>query len=145
MLGDDEVLVDHELTAGDYWLHISRAAGVSDVQRYDLTLDIEAAATAVPVGGQPLAGLGLGVYPNPFNPETTVQFYVGDPGLVSLEIFDIAGRLVRRIEAQAQAAVWMEVVWNGQDDRGRKSPSGIYFMRALVGNRNETVRAVLLK
>jgi len=141
--GVDEVLVDYPLTAGDYWIHVKRAAGASDVQRYNLHLNVD--ETAVPDGEMAIAGLNLRNYPNPFNPKTTARFYAPAAGHVSLDVYNVAGGLVRSFETEAATAGWMEIVWNGKDDHGQAVPSGIYFMQAQASGEKETVRAVLLK
>ncbi len=142
--GEDEVLEDMTFEPGTYWIQVLRAAGTNDVQRYDLTVTLDN-PTAVESGTAPMAGMGLGVYPNPFNPKTTARFYVDQAGPVSLEIFNVAGGLVRTVERSAGSEGWLDVVWNGKNDRSESVPSGIYFMRASTQNRSETVRAVLLK
>jgi len=146
--GVDEILLDYTLSPGEYWIRVDGVQTGTGlvVQRYDITLDITLDdLTSAPDHGQPLAGLGLGVYPNPFNPKTTAHFYAPAAGPVSLDVYNVAGGLVRSIETRVESAGWMEIVWDGQDEQGQNIPSGIYFLRAQAGALSETVRGVLLK
>ena len=143
-VGQDEVLTNFAMEPGTYWIQVLRAAGQSDVQRYDMTVTLDN-PTAVAEGNAPMAGMGLGVYPNPFNPKTTARFFVEQAGPVSLEIFNVAGGLVRTIDESAASSGWMEMIWSGKNDRGEAMPSGIYFLRASSVASSETIRAVLLK
>ena len=80
----------------------------------------------------PGAGGGLVAYPNPFNPQVTVSFWLSRTERISLDVFDVFGRRVARLARGEFAAGRQEVVWNGRDEAGRALPSGAYFVR-LVG------------
>jgi len=74
-----------------------------------------------------------GVQPNPFNPRTTVRFDLKRPGPVRLRIYDVRGRLV-----QVLADGWMqpgryEMTWEGDDRRGSRVASGVYFLTMEAG------------
>lgn len=143
-VGVVETLTDFELTPGDYYLRVRRYTG-NDVQRYRLNLDLTQTSTAVGEAGVPARGLGLSVFPTPFNPKTTARFYVREAGSVSLEIFNVQGRRIQAFQQEAAGNEWLQVSWNGQDEAGTPAPSGLYFLRASSGGESETVRALLLK
>jgi hypothetical protein len=75
--------------------------------------------------------------PNPFRGETALQFFLAEPQAVGFGIYDVAGRLLRRIEPAAFGVGTHALVWDGRDDRGKVAPAGLYFVR-LDG---ETLRA----
>jgi len=92
------------------------------------------------------------VYPNPFNPRTTIRFTVGEDEVshsgrarVTLEIFDVAGRSVSVLEDGYREAGSHSVSWNGTGKGGGTAASGIYFMRLTVGSRSFSRKMVLLK
>ncbi|MBM4116508.1 matrixin family metalloprotease [bacterium] len=143
-LGVVETITDFELTAGDYYLRVRRYSG-NDVQRYRLNIDLTQISTAVGEAAVPARGLGLSVFPTPFNPKTTARFYVREAGSVSLEIFNVQGRRIQGFRQEAAGNAWVQVSWNGQDETGSPAPSGLYFLRATSGGESETVRALLLK
>lgn len=85
------------------------------------------------------------VYPNPFNPSTTVAFELTAPGRVSVKVFDVSGRLVKTLADNSFADGAHELHWDGFDDRGARVASGIYFIRIESGAQVVTRRAVMLK
>ncbi|MCP4547992.1 MAG: T9SS type A sorting domain-containing protein [bacterium] len=85
-------------------------------------------------------------YPNPFNPVTTIKYTLPQAAIVSLRIFDVGGRLVRRLEeGEMKSAGNHTVSWNGCDDRSRPLPAGIYFSRLQVKDEIAAGRLVLLE
>jgi len=85
--------------------------------------------------------------PNPFNPSTTARLYVpaDGEGPLSVEIFDVQGRLVRSLHRGPAAPGWLTVTWHGQDDAGRPQASGVYFLRAQRGGEGSTLKMLLVK
>lgn len=83
--------------------------------------------------------------PNPFNPRTTLRFDVPAGGEVRLEIYDVAGRLIRTLLAADLPAGSHQAAWDGTDSAGRGMPSGCYFARLTAGGKAETVRMGLVR
>ncbi len=86
--------------------------------------------TAVP--GTPAEtqfGPELAAWPNPFNPHTTLSFSLPAAGNISLDLFDVSGRLVRHLAGGAYSAGEHFTVWQGLDDAGKPVASGVYFSR----------------
>jgi hypothetical protein len=101
--------------------------------------------TAVDTPDTPLASYLSQNYPNPFNPVTTIRFGLSDPVFVSLRIYDAAGRTVRElVNGKREAGVFNET-WDGMDNNGRESASGVYFYKLVAGNFSETRKMVLLR
>lgn len=67
--------------------------------------------------------------PNPFNPNTTIAFSLPRQGAVTLQVFDVRGRLVRTLVDESRGAGEHRVVWDGTDDGGRAAASGVYLYR----------------
>ncbi|MEK6571654.1 MAG: FlgD immunoglobulin-like domain containing protein, partial [Bacteroidota bacterium] len=66
--------------------------------------------------------------------------------LVTLEIYNILGEKVRTlINAETYQAGYFSVVWDGRDNLGRVSPSGIYFYRIAGGDQLKTMKMILTK
>ena len=76
-------------------------------------------------------------YPNPFNPRTTIRFFIPQPGGVQVDVLNVSGQLIRRLLDGEVADGWRSVAWNGCDDRGRRVAGGVYFYRVRTA---ETVR-----
>jgi len=64
-------------------------------------------------------------YPNPFNDHTIIEINLAEHENGLVEIYDISGRLVRRLyESEGGHRI---LSWDGLDDNGRSVSSGIYF------------------
>ncbi|MEN8005727.1 MAG: endonuclease [Candidatus Krumholzibacteriota bacterium] len=83
--------------------------------------------------------------PNPFNPSTTIKYELESAGQVDLQVFDLAGRLVRTLYSGSEAAGQHEKVWMGRDQAGRTVATGVYFYRLHAGDEVETRRMLLAK
>lgn len=83
--------------------------------------------------------------PNPFNPETALQYSLDRGGDVELVVFDAAGRHVRTLVAEPQTAGPHTATWRGVDDRGRTVPAGVYFALLRTGAGVRTTKLMLLK
>ncbi|MAX13528.1 MAG: hypothetical protein CMG11_05725 [Candidatus Marinimicrobia bacterium] len=70
----------------------------------------------------------LNTYPNPFNPNLSIDFYIESPGVVDLEVYDIMGNLVEKIITQNFTASGLNtVVWNAE-----QFSSGEYIVRLKI-------------
>jgi hypothetical protein len=84
--------------------------------------------------------------PNPFNPTTTIRFDVPKDGAhVTLTVHDVSGRLVRTLVDTHRGAGQWSVQWSGDDDRGVRVASGVYFYQMRAGSFVQTRKMVLLK
>jgi hypothetical protein len=84
-------------------------------------------------------------YPNPFNPSTTIEYSVAAEGRVTLRIYDLSGRVVRTLVDEPIDAGRHVVVWDGLNDAGDRTASGVYFVRMETGKFSSVRKVVLLK
>jgi hypothetical protein len=104
--------------------------------------------SAVAVAVSPLsvpAPTTLTVSPNPFNPRTRLGFTLAAAGRADLAVYDLAGRLVRRLERADLPAGPQVRTWEGDDDAGRSLPSGTYVARLVTAAGVETRKVVLVR
>ncbi|HET6349647.1 MAG TPA: FlgD immunoglobulin-like domain containing protein [Candidatus Krumholzibacteria bacterium] len=133
-------------TTGSY-----RDASVEAGMTYGYELVVRAASGdefRSPVATVSLPELALALHqnhPNPFNPETTIEYDLPSTGQVRLVILDASGRVVRTLVNVAQTAGSRSVVWNGRDDAGNAVSSGVYFYVLDAGKERLTRKLVLLK
>jgi len=83
-------------------------------------------------------------YPNPFNPETTIAFYIQQSGKVKLAVYNVKGQKVRTLLNEIRAAGEQKLVWQGTDNAGRKVSSGIYFIRLDIDEQKGQWRKIVL-
>jgi hypothetical protein len=79
-------------------------------------------------------------YPNPFNPITQIQYNVNEPGLVTLDLFDIRGAKVRTLINKKQVAGSYELTFDGS-----QLASGVYFYTMASNGISKTRKLVLMK
>ena len=83
--------------------------------------------------------------PNPFNPSTRISYDLATRSPVTLCVYDVDGRLVRRMVDVVQGPGSFSVEWEGRNDEGHAVASGVYFYRLQAGPRVETRKMVFLK
>jgi len=84
-------------------------------------------------------------YPNPFNPQTTINFSVANPGIITLKVYDISGKEVSNVINGFYAIGNYSVKWNAMDINGNQLPSGIYIYQLNDGKSILSNRMVLLR
>ena len=84
-------------------------------------------------------------YPNPFNSTTKFIYTINSPGIVSLKIYNVMGKLVRTIFQEYKEEGTFEVHWNGLDDNHQNISSGIYFYRFSMEGKSYTKKMILSK
>ncbi len=99
--------------------------------------------------------------PNPFSGVTAIDIVVNggsgaagaersvvperSPVRVDLAVFDVSGRLVRRLLSGRPAAGRSRIEWDGTDERGRAVPSGIYFARLTAEGSSYNRKMILIR
>ncbi|OQY39769.1 MAG: hypothetical protein B6226_01195 [Candidatus Cloacimonetes bacterium 4572_65] len=84
-------------------------------------------------------------YPNPFNPETTINFSVKEAGHVTISIYNIKGQKIKTLLNKHKSSGNHHVVWYGKDNSNNKCTSGIYLYKMRQGNYTQKKKMVLLK
>ena len=84
-------------------------------------------------------------YPNPFNPSTTISYILEKDSEVSVNIFDISGKLITTLQNAYQTQGEHSISWNGTDDSANKVGGGVYFYHLQAGDFIQTRKMVLLK
>ncbi len=74
-------------------------------------------------------------FPNPFNPETTIQYHLDQPGQVTLCVYDVLGKEIIQLVNKIESVGMHQVQWYGRDSNQRQMSSGVYFSR-LTGKTN---------
>ncbi len=108
-------------------------------------------------GSQPLAGTAastdsplanhelLNNHPNPFNPQTTIQYRIAGPAEVTLDIYSVTGQLVKRFARAHGSGGTHAITWDGRDQNDRPVASGVYVYRLTAPGFVQSKKMVLLK
>jgi hypothetical protein len=101
--------------------------------------------SAVGDAGVPMAPAMQQNAPNPFNPETRINYALGTAGVAQLRVFDSSGRLVRTLVDGQQEAGQHSVVWDGTNNNGTTLASGVYFYELNTDQGHASRKALMLK
>ncbi|HEY3296236.1 MAG TPA: C25 family cysteine peptidase [bacterium] len=84
-------------------------------------------------------------FPNPFNPETTIEFALPKAGYVKLEVFNVLGRRVATLVQGDLNAGAHRVMWKGLMDDGSGASSGVYYCRLTTSGTTLARKMLLLR
>jgi hypothetical protein len=108
------------------------------------TIDTDA-ITGDDLPDMPLASYLSQNYPNPFNPVTMIQFGLRESSNVTLDIYDVSGRLIRTlVSGPLEPGIYNEM-WDGTDDRGHGVASGVYFYSLRADSFTDRKKMVILR
>ena len=80
------------------------------------------------------------VYPNPFNPITTISFSLSQPSFVTLNIYNALGEKIATLTEKDFSAGAHSFEWDASE-----FSSGIYFYRIEAGSFIETKKMIFMK
>lgn len=83
--------------------------------------------------------------PNPFSPATTISLDLPSAGRTRVAVYDVQGRLVKRLLDGWMPAGRHGIAWDGSDDHGRRAAAGVYFSRVESNGRRAAERLVKLE
>jgi hypothetical protein len=120
------------------------------LQPYDGRILLRSNSTIVedPLTLKPKDDLNFFLYknfPDPFNSETNIKWYIPKQCKVNIRIFDILGRNVRTLVDSYYETGLHTVSWNGKDKMGTEVTTGIYLYRMESNDFIQTGKALLLK
>ncbi len=84
-------------------------------------------------------------YPNPFNASTSVYFNIARAESVTLDIYDVRGRLVRRLWEGPLTAGEHQMRWDGRDDGGFAAATGVYLSWLQSAKETHVQKMLLLR
>jgi hypothetical protein len=84
-------------------------------------------------------------FPNPFNPQTTISYYLQDAADVQIEIYNVQGQKLHVFQNHHNQAGSYQVHWDGKDLNGKKVGSGVYYYKMKAGSYTCTKKMSLLK
>ncbi|MCF7918378.1 MAG: right-handed parallel beta-helix repeat-containing protein [Candidatus Cloacimonetes bacterium] len=140
------VLPEGEYELGVQAVYSDGASGIVNVSTTDADINDISGVTGI-----------ISVYPNPFNPETTISFFTTTSlrgtttwqaevtEITELSIYNLKGQKIKTLENGILPAGRHSVVWKGNDDSGHRVGSGMYFIKLKVGDEVFTNKVVLIK
>jgi ligand-binding sensor domain-containing protein len=87
----------------------------------------------------------IGNYPNPFNSSTEIKYYLPERGNAELMVYDLMGRKVISLISGYIEAGYHNVKWDGKDEGGLNTASGIYIIRLQQNGYSTNKKVEFLK
>lgn len=85
------------------------------------------------------------VYPNPFNPQTTIKFDITKTSSATLKVYDILGKEITTLLEKELSPGSYSLSWEAKDSNGNLLPSGVYLISFTADTYAKTIKALLLK
>ncbi len=148
MAGDNQdEWLSFEVSTADYYCVVVWKANTGDLsETSDYVLDFNNLVTGIDDDTTaPRTTAIRSIYPNPFNPRSTVAFSLATAGHASLRIYDTRGRTVATLVDANLGAGSHELVWHGVDDAGSPVSSGVYMAQLITESGISRKKMVMLK
>jgi hypothetical protein len=93
----------------------------------------------------PTENVSSRVYPNPFNLETKIEYWLPQAAFTNVYIYNSMGQRIRTLVETQQMQGIHHVVWDCRNDNGEIVTNGIYFYRIIAPELVEVQKIILLK
>ena len=84
-------------------------------------------------------------YPNPFNATIKISYILPEFGQVRIVIFNTLGQKVRTLVDDKKESGQYEIIWDGLDDFGNITATGLYFTTLTTTNKTQTLKILLVR
>ena len=144
--GYSEVPLHYRFTDDDVSVGMNYEYQLEDITlRGERTIHGSVSATPMAAGTAPERFRLFPNYPNPFNASTEICYHILNSAYVTLNVYDVNGKLVKVLADGLQAVGQYQVRWDGRDYRGHNVSSGLYFCAFQAGDHREVMKMVLLR
>lgn len=126
------------------WIFLD-ALGIDGIFIDDVPLGVALQGPAAESAATPQGIALMSNHPNPFNPETQINYQLPEAGTVTLVVYNVMGQKIRVLEQTFRQSGVHQVSWNGRDDAGQSVASGVYLYQLTSGAFSQTRRMLLLK
>lgn len=138
--------IDSEATPGTWYYWLQNLDMDGDYSFYGpISINLSNNDGENPIPVIPVLTSLQSIYPNPFNPLTTISYGLAKAENVNIRIFNLKGQIVRNMVSESKAAGSYRLQWNGTDDNGQALSSGVYYITMTAGKYTKTQKAILLK
>ena len=79
-------------------------------------------------------------YPNPFNPNTTIEYSLGESGMVTINAYDVNGKLIDSIVNTYQVSGKHSIIWQPNN-----ISSGMYYINLIQGMNIDKMKLMYIK
>lgn len=84
-------------------------------------------------------------YPNPFVSSTNIYLIIEQEQIINLSVYDIKGQRIKNIINRSLPIGNYNFKWNGRNSSGNRMKPGVYFYKAIIGNKSFSGKIILIK
>jgi hypothetical protein len=87
----------------------------------------------------------LGSHPNPTTGSTTISYQMRARGRVELSVYDVQGKLVKKLVSRNEGPGTRKVKWSGLNERGSRVSAGVYYCKLRIGGWEGTTKITIIR
>ncbi len=129
---------------GNYWVKVIISDAAGNVVADSMSVYFNNGITENSDNNIETSHINVLLYPNPFNPNTTISFDLPMSANVDLSIYNIKGQKVKTLTNQKYSKGKHSLIWNGTNDENQNVSSGVYFYKFNVNGKTVNVKKCLL-
>ena len=138
----DEIFDSAQFPDGNYYFKVTARNASLNVTVDSMLVYFNNGISNIEDHQSPTTNYQLTNYPNPFNPETTIQFTAEGAEII---IYNIKGQKIKTlIDAKETESLSYSIIWNGTDDNNQPVSTGIYFYKLRIDGKNVASRKMIL-
>ena len=137
---DCRVIDDEEWELIDEWGNVTPCSGIQQINTESQRFILQKKSGMVP-----LTYSVTPAHPNPFNPETMIQFTLPEVTSLTVTVHDILGRQVTELMQGELEPGHHSLKWNGTDDHSNSVSAGVYFLHINSADYTDFMKLILLK
>ncbi len=84
-------------------------------------------------------------YPNPFNPTTSIRYYLPENSHIKVTIYDLLGSTIKNIADDFRYFGYHKHQWDATNNQGQPVSSGVYLYTIEARDFRQTKKMILLK
>ena len=131
--GAEYEFIDHPDAVGEYFYKL-QSVEVDGAVSFSEAVSVTTTTHVADRRQSPVHFALLPNFPNPFNPETRIEYMTPTNTFVHIAIYNLQGQKIRVLVHEMKNAGAHTAVWNGVDDSGRPTGSGVYMLRMTAGD-----------
>jgi len=110
------------------------------IYKPNFTVDVKEESNSIPTEYQLYP-----VYPNPFNPQTTIKFDIATTSFAKVKVYNILGKEITTLLEKELSPGSYSLSWEAKDNNGQLLPTGVYLIRFSADNYTKTIKTILMK
>ena len=141
----DYSFVDNNVKTGSYYYRLADVNINGDVTYHSAASVVVSFRSVDSTSAALKSAMLYPAYPNPFNPITTLNYYLKERSFVDMSVYEISGKKIASLLSDFKKAGMHRIQWRGANDNGKMLASGVYFIHFRAGKIQRTQKVFLIR